>query len=142
MTCFQLGLLILGIIVVGENGQRSFVSGVPVDKFDGSRLCGFDFGSIGAEAERYRIAFEVVYGDISSVLANSIINCNMEYWRDAARLSVPPGNKRSLDQREVQLTRENDKLFKVYEQMIKCIIQIHCYFFVRFESIPKIAFND
>jgi len=141
MTCFQLGLVILGIIFVAENGQRSVVSGMPVDKFDGSRLCAFNFRTIGAEAERSHIAFEVVFRDASSVLANST-NCNMEFWRYATRLSVPPGNKRSLDQLEVRLSRENAKLFKVYEQVIKFINQICCYLFVRFESIPKIAFND
>ena len=110
MTCFQLGWLILGIIFVAENGQRSVVYGMPVDPFDGSRLCGFKF--MGAEEERSHIAFEVVYRNISSVLAKST-NCNMEFWRDATGLGVPPGNKRSLDKLGVQLTRDNPELFKV-----------------------------
>ena len=112
MTCFHLCWLILGIIFVTENGQRSVVSGMPVDKFDGSRLCDFNVRAIGAEEERYRIAFEVVYRDTSSVLANST-SCNMKFWRDVTGLGMPAGNKRSLDQLEVQLTRENAKLFKV-----------------------------
>lgn len=130
MTCFQLGWLILGIIFVAENGQRSVVSGMPVDKFGGSGLCGFNFRAIGAEAERSHIAFEVVYRDTSFVLANST-NCNMEFWHDATGLSVPPGNKRSLDKLEVQLTRENAKLFKVYREIIKFINEINNCFFVR-----------
>ena len=118
MTCFQLGWLILGIIFVAENGQRAVVSGMPVDKLDGSTLCDFNFRAIGAEEGRSHIAFEVVNRDTSSVLANST-NCNIEFWRDATALDMPPGNKRSLDQLDVQLTRENDKLFKVRKQMIK-----------------------
>ena len=140
MTCFQLSWLILGIIFVAENGQRSVVSGMPVDTFDGSRLCDFNFRAVGAEEVRSHIAFEVVYRDTNSVLANST-NCNMEFWRDAIGLGMPPGNKRSLDQLEVQLTRENGKLFKVEKQTIKLSIRF-IIAFLSDEIIVKIVFND
>ena len=114
MTCFQLGWLIFAVIFVAENGQRSVVCGMPVDQFDGSRLCSFNFREMGAEKQRSPIAFEVVYRHTSSVLANSS-KCFMEFWRDvtSTRLGMPPGNKRSMDLLEVQLTRENPELFKV-----------------------------
>ena len=130
MTCFQLGWLVLGIIFAAENGQRLVVCGMPVDGFDGSSLCSVNFRTIGAESERSHIAFEVVYRDTSSVLAKST-NCNMEFWRNVTGLGTPTGNKRSLDQLEVQLTRENAELFKVQNQMINFINQIHDCFFVR-----------
>ena len=140
MTCFQLGWLILVIIFVAEHGQRSVVSGMPVEKLiDGSTLCD-SFSAIGAEEGRSHIAFVVVYWDTSSFPANST-KCNIEFWRDATALGMPPGNKRSLDQLDVQLTRENDKLSKVRKQMIKLSIR----FIIAFSSDEitlKIAFND
>lgn len=115
--------MILGSIFVAENGQRSVVSGMPVDKFDGSRLCSFNSRAMRAEEQRSHIAFEILYRDTSSVFPKST-NCNLEFWHEATRLGLPPGNKKSFDHLEVQVTRENPELFKV-KQMIKFISQIH-----------------
>lgn len=67
-----------------------------VDKFDGSRLCDFNFRVIGVEEECFCIVFEVVYWDISFVFINSI-SCNMKFWCDVIGFGMFVGNKRLLD---------------------------------------------
>lgn len=133
MRCYQLCWVILGIVFVAENAQRCVVSGMPVKKIDGSKLCSLNFRPMPAKGERFRIAFEILYRKTTSVIANSS-NCNLEFWNDATRRNMPSGNKRSFDHLEVRLTRENPELFKVK------INQIHTALPFRFTL--KIAFSD
>lgn len=94
----------------------SVVSGMPVERFDGSNLCRLNFGRMASREGPSRIALELLYRDTSSIVANSN-RCNLEFWNGRARWTKPPGDKkRSFDQMEVRMVKENSELFKVRNQ--------------------------
>lgn len=78
-------------------------------------LCRLNFRSMPSKEERPRIAFELLYRDITSVPDNSS-KCSMEFWNEATSLDMRQGNKRSFDRFEVRLTRENSELLKVKDK--------------------------
>lgn len=114
MRCFQRCWVIFILIFFGESEWMPSVSGMPMEqRFDGSTLCGLDFGRNAASKEYSRIALELIYKDTATVVANST-KCDLEFRDGAAQWKKLTGNeKRSFDRIEVRVTEGNPELLKV-----------------------------
>lgn len=84
------------------NGKIEHVSGMPMHLFGvgGSRLCDSHFQRPTMEQPRWRVSYEIVFGDKSSFVANNA-SCDLEIWTDRTKI----GQEAKTRWREVDLTR-------------------------------------
>lgn len=103
----------VGIVFLVETGQIEDVYGMPLHlSMGGSNVCDFDFGALPGLKQRSRIAYEIVFRDSASFIANSS-HCNLEIWNDGEKMDNPAENKRSSRKLGVHLEIENPELYKV-----------------------------
>ena len=122
MTFRHFHWLILGIAFLIESGQMKDVFGMPWRLFmGGSNLC-FDFGSSPGPQEIHReyIAYEVLFSDETSLIANTSY-CNLDVWIDDSKGILLHGrDKGSFHKIDARLKIENPEFFKVMK--VRCMI--------------------
>ena len=122
----QLFLVIVGWVFVLGNGIIQHVSGMPLhlSGVGGSERCDFHFLRPTMEQPRWRVSYEIVFGDKSSLDANNR-SCDIDIWTDRTKIDqedktqwrevdlTQPIISRELRKLEVQLETENPELYKV-----------------------------
>ena len=109
----QLFWMAVGIVFLVEAGQIEDVYGMPLHlSTGGSSVCDFDFGALPGLKQRSLIAYEIVFRDSASFIANSSY-CNLEIWNDGEKINNLAENKRSSRKVGVRLEIENPELYKV-----------------------------
>lgn len=122
MTFRHFHWLILGIAFLIESGQMKDVFGMPSRLFmGGSNLC-FDFGSSPGLQEIHReyIAYEVLFSDETSLIANTSY-CNLDVWIEGSKGILLHGrDKGSFHKIDARLKIENPEFYKVMK--VRCMI--------------------